>query len=240
MDSENIDDEKSMQINKLIALGEMTAGIMHEINNPLAVIHMLAGQLGEMVHEKPLPDARIQMVTEKIEKTVLRIAKIVHGVKSFSRDSRYDPMTAISLRTIIEDALFMVSPKLRATGMSIASPEHDDLEIECRGAQITQVIVNCVHNALDAIATHELPFVRLEIVEEEAFVRLHIVDSGTGIDPVVAAKLFQPFFTTKARGVGTGLGLHLSKKILEAHKGYFYIETTAPHTTFVLRLPKWQ
>lgn len=106
--------------------------------------------------------------------------------------------------------------------------------------QISQVLLNLINNAADAIADLPEKKITLKIKKVTHFVEISVVDSGLGIDPAIAEKMMQPFFTTKEVGKGTGLGLSISKGIVEKHKGFISFDFNAKNTTFVISLPKAQ
>jgi C4-dicarboxylate-specific signal transduction histidine kinase len=102
------------------------------------------------------------------------------------------------------------------------------------------VLVNLLHNADDAIAQLEKKWIRICVSQQKNFVEIKVIDSGAGISAAVNQKLFQPFFTTKAIGKGTGMGLSISLGIMRAHGGECFVDSTCPNTCFVLRLPQKQ
>jgi C4-dicarboxylate-specific signal transduction histidine kinase len=98
--------------------------------------------------------------------------------------------------------------------------------------------LNLINNSFQAIGNSAHPWIRIKCEDLSDSYRISIIDSGTGVDPKFRSKLFQPFFTTKEIGVGTGLGLGISKGIIEEHQGRLYYDDDALNTTFVIELPK--
>lgn len=226
---------------KFAALGEMASGIAHEINNPLAVIHGLAVQMQELVRRDGKKIA-VDMVLDSYrdtERMANRIAGIVKGLRTFSRQTAADPMLPADLNSILTETLAMCTPKLRAAGieLELARPK-ERMGIQCRSSEVSQVILNLFSNAVDAVADAEKRKIRIEVVQQELGVaRLVVEDSGHGIRPELADRIFQPFFTTKEVGKGTGLGLSISKSIIEAHGGKLFLDHGSPITRFVVELP---
>jgi PAS domain S-box-containing protein len=226
---------------KFAALGEMASGVAHEINNPLAVIHGLAVQMQELVRRdvKKIP---VDMVLDSYcdtERMANRIAGIVKGLRTFSRQTAADPMLPADLNSILTETLAMCAPKLRAASIELElSRPKDRMGIQCRSSEISQVILNLFSNAVDAVAESETRMIRIEVVRQDSGVaRLVVEDTGPGIRPELTDRIFQPFFTTKEVGKGTGLGLSISKSIIEAHGGKLFLDQGSPNTRFVVELP---
>lgn len=116
----------------------------------------------------------------------------------------------------------------------------EGLEVECRPTQISQVILNLLNNAHDAIGSLEEKWVMVSVTEIENDIEIRVTDSGSGIPEHVRMKIMEPFFTTKPVGKGTGLGLSVSLGILKAHRGSLVVDTESKNTCFVLRFPRLQ
>jgi PAS domain S-box-containing protein len=225
---------------KMSSLGEMAAGIAHEVNNPLTIINLLATQLRERVRQgTPVStDEMIDRLT-RIEKTTERIARIVNGLRTFSRDGTADPIQTTKLETIITDTLNLCTERFKGHSVHLSIGEiPEDLTIECKPIQISQVLLNLLNNAFDAVSTLEDRSVHVEIIDRDNRILIQVTDSGHGIQSEVANRLFQPFFTTKEAGKGTGLGLSISRGIIEDHAGTLSIDTTKKNTCFVIDIPK--
>lgn len=223
---------------KMSALGEMAGGIAHEINTPLCTISMVADQLGEMVADDPLDKEEIQRRIDIVGKTVKRISSIILGLKAFSRDGSHDPFDSAPLKQIIDNTLVLCQERIKQIGINFtidAIPS--DLKIRCQPVQISQVLLNLIGNACDAVATLEQKWIKIQVEPSDDHVRISITDSGGGISPHIREKLFQPFFTTKEIGKGTGLGLSISKGIVDNHGGKLELDSSASNTRFVLQLP---
>lgn len=230
---------KIISNSKMASLGEMAGGIAHEINNPLTVIQGNAKQLVIALDKGTLNDELIRKVVEKITNTTQRIAKIIKGLKAFARDGGGDPFTDCSLKMIIEDTLSFCEARLRNHNVKLTiSDVNDDLKVRCRPVQISQVLLNLIHNSEDEVRTKESPWINLDIQQDQDWTILRVTDSGTGIPPDIADKIMQPFFTTKETGKGTGLGLSIITGIIKSHEGIFYLDRESKNTSFVVKLPK--
>jgi signal transduction histidine kinase len=116
----------------------------------------------------------------------------------------------------------------------------EDLMIECRPTPISQVLLNILNNAFDAIEKMDHRWVRIECVDIGSQVVIRLIDSGPGIREDLRAKILEPFFTTKEVGKGTGLGLSIAHGIVRAHNGKIEIDSSCPNTCFQITLPKYQ
>jgi C4-dicarboxylate-specific signal transduction histidine kinase len=223
---------------KMSALGEMAAGIAHEINNPLAIISASAERLHFLVELEKLSPEKACELSRKITGTVGRIAKIISGLRSFARQGAKDQFNAVHVQTIVDDTLSFCQERLRHASIQLnVRIEPPDLAIMCRPAEISQVLLNLLNNAHDAL--HDQPVREIEIgaaIISDA-TEIWVKDSGSGIPPEVRSKIMQPFFTTKDIGKGTGLGLSISSGIAAAHGGSLRLDESSPQTRFVVRLP---
>jgi C4-dicarboxylate-specific signal transduction histidine kinase len=227
---------------KMATLGEMAAGIAHEINNPLAIIHARAGQLRELILRGDQPTETLVHSCEKIEATALRISRVVKGLRAFARDADRDPFELAPVHSILGDTLELCRERFHHKAIAVISPDEKThgLEIECRPSQITQVLVNLLNNAHDAVEGREEKWVRVDVTDLGNQVEIAVTDSGPGIPDTIREKIMQPFFSTKEPGKGTGLGLSISQSIVASHGGTLSFDPEPPHTRFRVLLPKGQ
>jgi signal transduction histidine kinase len=223
---------------KMVALGEMAGGVAHEINSPLTIITHYVSFLQEYLEQPDFDRAVLDKRLKTINQTAWRIAKIINGLRTFSRDSELDPPTTTTVQALIDETMGLCSEKFKTHGIEIRIlPFDPSLTVKCRSVQVSQVLLNLLNNAYDAI--RDLPERWIELRAEQLgnMVRISITDSGNGIPAEVREKIFQPFFTTKPVGQGTGLGLSVSAGIMQAHGGKIWVNAAAPHTEFVFSLP---
>lgn len=231
---------KMVHSSKMSALGEMAGGVAHEVNNPLAVIHARACQLRELAREKGVIDsAEVEMVAEKIKTTVWRISKIVKSLLAFARDKGDDRLEKASVSAIVSDTLELCREKLKHMNVNLEVQEiPSELSLWCRPWQISQVLLNLLSNANDALEGSDEKWIRITCRDQGDSIELRVADSGKGIPFELVDKIMQPFFTSKAVGKGTGLGLSISKGIVESHGGSLWLDLASERTTFVVSLPK--
>ena len=232
---------KITQTAKMSALGEMAAGIAHEINNPLGIIRGNCQLLKDQISMGEIVPDDISKTTEKIDGTVERIAKIVTGLRSFAREADGEPLIETSVAKIVADTLDFCQSRFKNHGVSLKVDRIDPaLKINCRDVEISQVLLNLLNNAFDAVEGHADPWVQLLIRDGSGSVVFSVIDSGTGVSPELREKIMQPFFTTKEVGKGTGLGLSISTGIIASHGGRLWLDLENPRTCFSFTLNKPQ
>lgn len=243
LEERSLAQERSMRsTSKFAALGEVSAGMAHEINTPLGAITLSASQLKDLLPEL---QKNPEMVTEIIEDILAaseKISRIVRGLRNFSRGSSLEAdFVFCDLPTVVSESMALCEASLRNAGVELRMGELPKaLDLQCNPSQISQVLINLVNNARDAAKEAEERWVQLSVRGVDGQVEIRVSDSGKGLSPEAKEKLFQPFFTTKEVGQGTGIGLSMVYGIVTTHKGQVYLDTSAKHTTFVVKLPRFQ
>jgi signal transduction histidine kinase len=205
----------------------------HEINNPLAIISGIIQRL-----ERPSNGSIISILQlQKIRKSVDRIAKIVNGLRKFSRITPIDNKSIHSLTEILTEAVSLTEIRAHYMNTSIDLNIEFDAYILCNDIEIEQVVINIVNNAIDLIQGLGEKWIKIKVEKDNSQVVLRITDSGRGIPENISNKIFEPFFTTKEVGQGTGLGLSISKGIVEDHNGTISILKEEVNTCFEIRFP---
>ena len=228
-----LEQAKSMHNSRLASLGEMSAGLAHEINNPLAII---SGSLRQLVKLKD-DSVKFSAKIESLLKATSRIQKIIEGLKKFSRTSAGDHFQTHSLNSILADVQSLTELKSKSYLTSLSFEGNDLIDIYCDPLEIEQVMIILINNAIDAVKDLSDRWVRVEHLLEGKQVILRVIDSGLGIPASIEEKIFEPFFTTKPVGEGTGLGLSIAKGILEKHKATIGLNRSFSNTCFEIRFP---
>jgi signal transduction histidine kinase len=234
--------EQMLRIGRLANVGEMAAGIAHEIKNPLAG---LAGA-AQILEKEYAPGDPKKEITEEMLKLINRLDKIIKDLLTFSRDTTPD-LSVSNVNEEIDKVFFFVDKQAKAANITVNKNLDDDIpRILIDPERIQQVFLNIVLNALHAMPNGGTLRVssKMEIIEDETdmldpgiYVVISFKDSGEGIPEDILQTIFKPFFTTKTQG--TGLGLSISQKIVEEHKGKIIIESKEGiGSIFKVYLPK--
>ncbi len=231
---------------KMASLGEMASTIVHEINNPLGTLQLTIETLKDMARTgEAKPPAVIDTCTV-VESIISRISQIIRSTRSMARRDDTDPFLCVPFEQIIDETLEICAKKLRSLEIAFSRPSvPPKTNIECRRGQISQVILNLIINAIDAVeaaaqAGKREKWIRVDVKVSGENVEIAVEDSGAGVPEALREQIFLGFFSTKAPDQGTGLGLLTSKRIVAAHQGSLRLDTTAPHTRFVVSLPMHQ
>lgn len=223
---------------KMSALGQMASGVAHEINNPLTIIRGRVSLIRHALDGGKPPGDRVLQDLNIIDTTSIRIAKITHSLLAFARGEKDDPFINCDLKEIAENVLRFQTEKFRLAEIKLELVSEGNTDVYCRSQQITHVILGLVNNAYDAVRSLDQRWVRVMVVGSEREVRLSVIDSGTGIAPDIVDRMMEPFFTTKEIGEGVGLGLSVSKGVIEEQGGRLFVDRTAQNTCISFTLPK--
>lgn len=224
------------QAERLAALGQMAAGIAHEVRNPLGIINSAAYYLRDAVDPA---DAEAAEQVRIIEREVARMEDTVHSLLSFARMSAsYEP-SAVRLAELVGDALGAVRAAGRLEGIDVKVDVPEDMPaVWVDGEQITRVFVNLFENAAFAMEGKGTLSVTSRVDRAGRMAVISVSDTGRGIEPEHLDRIFDLFYTTKKVGEGTGLGLAICKGIVERAGGSISVESAPGQgATFTVRLP---
>lgn len=225
---------------KLAALGVMAGGIAHEINNPITIISSTSRILRKYIEKGIIDSDKFNKCCDDIDNTVLRISKIISGLRTVSRDASGEEFELCKVVDIFEDVLALSSEKFKANKIEInidLCAEVYQTVIPCKRVQLSQVFLNLLGNSFDAIEELEDRWVKIECRQNDKNLVMRFSDSGLGIPKEIQGKILHPFFTTKEIGKGTGLGLSLSNSFIKNHNGKLELDDNSKHTCFVITLP---
>jgi len=234
-------EQQMITTERLASLGTLAVGVAHEINNPLAIIHESAGWMRQLLDRKELTDFPLRPAFEKaigkIETAVDRSRRITHQLLGFvKRENSF--ATAVNLSELAGEAVDLVRREVLEKDIEIVK-EIDTARVEIRSDpyQLRQVLINLLSNAIHATS----PGGRITLIVEDRgdSAAVKIQDTGTGIPRENLDKIFEPFFSTKKPGEGTGLGLYVSRGIVEKLGGQIQVESQLGRgSVFSIRLPK--
>ena len=233
--------KKLMQSDRLASLGQLSASVAHEINNPVSGVLNLSMLMQRMLKADGIPPNRIEEFRKylsQVTNETARVGRIVSDLLAFSRRSK--PQRAPGdLNRVVKMTLSLVEHKMKLSNVQVESRLREDLPaVPCDPSQLQQVVLNLVLNAAEATQSRAERRVEVSTETAGAMVLLHVSDNGEGIPPENLSKIFDPFFTTKSEGKGVGLGLAVSYGIVEAHGGDIEVRSTVGEgTTFTVSLP---
>lgn len=222
---------------KYSELGMMSAGIAHEINNPLAIIQAKTTQLLRILKDPK----RIQEVSDGLELILYsseRINRTVQGVRNFVHQDERAADEDFTVKNLVDDVLAFCGQRMQNHGISLRFYGSQNFNLRGHKIQLEQVILNLLNNSFDAIEFLSDKWIELSVKETDTTIQIYVKDSGAGIPPEIAERLMEPFYTTKKVGKGTGLGLAMAKGIVEKHGGSLMYVQDSRHTTFMVELPK--
>ncbi len=231
---------QSVATARLSALGQMAASLAHEVNTPLTIISASARNLARLADSGKLNAPDVLKHADRITNTSDRIAKIVRSLRHIARDESHDEFHPACVSEIVEECLELCRERFRVNSIQLLSVKVDpEIYVSCREGQITQVLLNLLLNAFDAVT--EIGgegWVKVDVAVQDEIVTITVTDSGPGIAPELRTRIMEPFFTTKPVGTGIGLGLSLSRSLAEDHSGTLTLAEREEHTSFVLTLPQ--
>jgi len=240
-----------VQADRMVILGTMTAGIAHEVNNPLTILQgniklikrFWSEQLfpwfetSEPAASRPANAKSVSDLIRALENAVERIRQIVDGMRHFSH-GQGGQVGVMQLETCLQDALAICLPKTKNRVQVTAVAEPIPFPVKGNPVQITQVLVNLIGNAADALAGTDDPLVTVSLCTADGHAQFHVKDNGPGIATENLEKLWSPFYTTKPVGEGTGLGLFICRNIMEEHGGGIHVNSTSGQgAEFIIDLP---
>lgn len=226
-----------VQSAKLVSLGEMAAGVAHEINNPLGIITM-ATDMSLINFEQGKYDL-VEEHLKTIKDQAKRASIIVSHLREFGRDTELEKQVDVDLNQVIVKSFILFSKDLSNRNIEVIQQLSESLPlVKGNGIELEQVFINLLSNAKSALETSHKKQLIIRSFHREGFVVIEVEDTGTGIPAAVKSRIFDPFFTTKKRGEGTGLGLSISYKIIQNHKGTIDVESEeGKGTKFIIQLP---
>jgi PAS domain S-box-containing protein len=229
-------ESRMAQSEKLSAIGQLAAGVAHELNNPLGVILGFAQSVSRTAGD----DDALALPLRSISREALRCKELVQNLLTFSRQDR-KTLEPLDLTAAVSGALLLIDPQARIRGVELRRElASESLIVSANANQIQQIVINLCTNALDATPQGGSVTVRCRRRKHDGrdCARIEVQDSGAGIPAAIRRKIFEPFFTTKDPGKGTGLGLSLVYELVSHHHGRLdYTSEEGRGTSFFVDLP---
>ena len=225
---------------KMNFIGDMAAGIAHEVNTPLGTISLLISRFGKIISKEIDDSEKVEKIEKSIPKVTLaieRISKIINNLRRVNVNTDNEPMSSRILNDLIEDALVFCNHGLREDKVTFENAISDSLRAICMPVSLTRVFVSLFENSREAIKNESEKWIRVSAEESDEEVIIAVTDNGK-IDPELANKIFTPLFTTKEVGAGTGIGLSTSHGMVKSMSGELTLDLTQKNTTFLIKLKK--
>jgi len=224
---------------KMYALGSMAISIAHEINNPLTImsstLQVIDKKTSKVISDKII----LKEMIKDMHDAYKRIANITSGMKILSGETLHCPFEFCVLKDIMSNILGALSKKIKKTDTLLSCDINDfNFALYLDRDAFSQAIINLLNNAIYATQNKEKTWIKIVCEEQEKNYALIISDNGSGIGESIKPKIFDPFFTTKEIGDGSGMGLGISKKIIEMHGGEIELLSAPDFTSFKIKLPK--
>lgn len=237
---EKLHQERKKQLEtsgKMALLGEMAGHIAHEINNPLAIIQAYSLRIRKELEDPGRSREKIAERLDMVDLTVEKMAAIVRSLLIYSKSANRSSFARAELKNIVDNVAALSRLKREEYGIQLKISEIPDLVLECRDIEIMQVLLNLILNSCEAVRTLGEKWIQVDVVPGISQLTIRVTDSGRGIPDEVAKKMMEPFFSTKSSGEGIGLGLSLSKGMIEGHDGQLEYDPNYPHTRFLVKIP---
>jgi signal transduction histidine kinase len=229
---------QNLASSRLASLGKFSAGVAHEINNPLTVILWRLKALRKKYVDLD-PNGSLDKDITSIETNTIRIDKIIKGIKTLTSNAEKDNFKDISISSIEQQLEDILAPKISFGNFKYNFVSNTpDIKVKMREVQIIQVLVNLINNSIEAIEDFDEKWIRVETKLEKKYLTYSITDSGNGLTKMSQENLFKLFYTTKFKNKkGTGIGLALSAKIIKDHNGILEYNPDHKNTQFLIKLP---
>ena len=233
------DQPEQLSSARLATLGEMVAGIAHELNNPLAVLSGRIQVLRNRMVSGLLSNEELLVELDKQAQSVFRVSKIIKGLRSFAKPGMEREVPEdIEPSRGIDDALDFCRGRYHKRNIEVRLLLNCADLVRCVPVQLTQILLNLLNNSLHAVEDRDERWVEIRTESSGRFVDFFVMDSGAGVPAEIAGRIFEPFFSTRPQQAGTGLGLSISRGLAESNGGQLRLLQGTKHTSFVLSMPR--
>jgi signal transduction histidine kinase len=231
-------DEMMVTQSRQAAMGEMISMIAHQWRQPLAVISMSSSSMLADVEFDTISKSEIKKNATEILNQSDHLTQTIDDFRNFFKPNR--KKEAVTMVEVLNDVLDIVLASLKSHDIAIEMTNHTSATILIQKRELIQVILNLINNAKDSLLTHNRdPKIMIRTDEDEHDLMIEICDNGNGIDKEILPKIFDPYFSTKEEKNGTGLGLYMSKMIIQKHlHGTIEVHSTTDKTCFTVKIPR--
>lgn len=226
---------------KLAALGQLSGGIAHEINNPLTILSGRIRIISILYKRNQLDEERLEKEINSIVRLIYRIESIVNTLRTFSEDDYMADFKIIDFGSVVSEAVIAFKDLFDTKNITFSNKlEGRSCFVSGNSNLLERAVFNLIKNSYGEIKDSDHPWIEIDVEEnsDHDFFVVNLTDSGYGIPDPIANKLMEPFFTTKKVGEGTGLGLSLTQNILSMHRGKLKYNAKNQNTQFQLYFPK--
>lgn len=230
-------EEQLIYNSRLASVGEMAAGLAHQINNPLSVISGFLDTLTSHVSKIQNPDPAIPRAIDRMNSNISRISKIVEGLRVFASDPSKSTEEMVTLQTVVDDTLRLCTERFMKHQIEVKTGEVPKVDFKINRPEFSRVLLSLLMNSFEAVQSLDKKWISLEFqIVDGNRVQISVIDSGTGIPPEIADRIMQPFFTTKG-SQKAGLGLSFAMGAVQKYGGRLTLDRQSPHTRFVIEVP---
>ena len=207
---------------KMVSLGEMAGSIAHEINNPLSIILGKSQMLKAYLDTKTLNEEKLNATISSIVSNSQRISGAIKDLRDFAQDDVADQFEEVTLTEVVRRALALNQARIEKDGIKLEVNIPDNIKLNCISSKLAQVVYIALSNSHESVLKAETKEIRISCETDSENIFLKVYDSGSGVPENLRDKVFEPFFSTKDVGQGTGLSLSIAKSITDLHKGEIY------------------
>lgn len=237
--------EKDLRLNnhseRMAAIGKLTASITHEVNNPNFIVQGYVTRLLDLIADDRNEEVmkHLQHHLDVILKNSKRITSIVDTLKLMAREPSQDDYTIFNITETVNNIYDVSKDRFQLAHINLNLKLEDDLMAKGCPTQFMQVVSNLLNNSYDSLTEKDCEkWINIEASNFQKYIRLTFTDSGPKLDSDIADNIMEPFYTTKAPGKGTGLGLNICRELIKNFGGSFYLDMESPNVRFVMLLPK--
>ncbi|MGZ3825612.1 MAG: sensor histidine kinase [Bdellovibrio sp.] len=226
------------EANKNATMGRLAGGLAHEFNSSLSLINIQTDLIEKKMKLKNMEDALIRESVLGIQQQIDKLGHITASLRKIAKDEGGVERSVFDIKSVLEETLTLLHDRFKKLGIQLKVNEEDEpILVKISESDISNVILQLLNNAIEAVDRLPEKYITISVKSDPKTVFVEIADSGTLTDEA-AEKIMEPFYTGKPVGRGVGLGLSVSKSIIEAHGGHLYLDRSVKNTQFVFTLPR--